>query len=323
MIAHRLSTVVDADEIIVLEEGRVAERGSHAALLARGGLYARMWTLQAEQEHGARRHERGRADGRLKRGRDANERKSAYDADEPRRSIAPADLGHAGAVIDKAIEYMMGQNIVPLAIASALLGGALGLLARTLSDEAIVRILDNAIDSVQAGELRSVSRSRRRPSSEPPLTAPPALDGRDCGRHNPGLCFGTVGAGRLALAPIGSRFLWDVSALPDHGQRRVDGQQCQPREQQDLPAIPAEFAGNFAAVGDARLCRCGSGFRRARSARSSTMAASTPSCSRRQPESSPPAASAVKRRISGGADQAERQGDRLISQVWIATLRSR
>jgi ATP-binding cassette subfamily B protein len=50
VIAHRLSTVVDADEIIVLADGQVAERGRHAALLARGGLYARMWALQAEQE---------------------------------------------------------------------------------------------------------------------------------------------------------------------------------------------------------------------------------------------------------------------------------
>jgi ATP-binding cassette subfamily B protein len=50
VIAHRLSTVVDADEIIVLQDGRVAERGRHAALLARNGLYAQMWALQAEQE---------------------------------------------------------------------------------------------------------------------------------------------------------------------------------------------------------------------------------------------------------------------------------
>jgi ABC-type transport system involved in Fe-S cluster assembly fused permease/ATPase subunit len=50
VIAHRLSTVVDADEIIVLADGRVAERGRHAALLARDGLYARMWAMQAEQE---------------------------------------------------------------------------------------------------------------------------------------------------------------------------------------------------------------------------------------------------------------------------------
>ena len=49
VIAHRLSTVVDADEIIVLADGRVAERGGHAALLARRRIYAAMWTLQAEQ----------------------------------------------------------------------------------------------------------------------------------------------------------------------------------------------------------------------------------------------------------------------------------
>ncbi len=53
VIAHRLSTVVDADEIIVLREGLVAERGSHAGLLARGGLYARMWALQAVEREDA------------------------------------------------------------------------------------------------------------------------------------------------------------------------------------------------------------------------------------------------------------------------------
>jgi ABC-type transport system involved in Fe-S cluster assembly fused permease/ATPase subunit len=49
VIAHRLSTVIDADEIIVLQDGQVAERGTHPALLAKGGLYARMWTLQATE----------------------------------------------------------------------------------------------------------------------------------------------------------------------------------------------------------------------------------------------------------------------------------
>ena len=43
MIAHRLSTVVNADKIAVLDQGRVAESGTHEALLAKGGLYARMW----------------------------------------------------------------------------------------------------------------------------------------------------------------------------------------------------------------------------------------------------------------------------------------
>ncbi len=50
IIAHRLSTVVDADEILVLEAGRIVERGGHAALLAQGGRYARMWQLQLRGE---------------------------------------------------------------------------------------------------------------------------------------------------------------------------------------------------------------------------------------------------------------------------------
>ena len=48
VIAHRLSTVVDADEILVLENGVIAERGRHADLLALDGLYARMWSRQRE-----------------------------------------------------------------------------------------------------------------------------------------------------------------------------------------------------------------------------------------------------------------------------------
>jgi hypothetical protein len=66
----------------------------------------------------------------------------------------PADLGRAGAVVDKAIEYMTGQNIDGLSIASALLGGALAMLSRSVADEAIVQILNNAIASVKAGELQ-------------------------------------------------------------------------------------------------------------------------------------------------------------------------
>ena len=46
MIAHRLSTVVDAHEILVLVNGEIVERGAHADLLARGGVYAGMWALQ-------------------------------------------------------------------------------------------------------------------------------------------------------------------------------------------------------------------------------------------------------------------------------------
>jgi len=52
-IAHRLSTVVDADEILVLEHGRIVERGSHAALLAANAIYSRMWRLQQDEERRA------------------------------------------------------------------------------------------------------------------------------------------------------------------------------------------------------------------------------------------------------------------------------
>ncbi|MGF3021953.1 ABCB family ABC transporter ATP-binding protein/permease [Methylobacterium aquaticum] len=50
VIAHRLSTVIGADEIIVLDQGRIAERGTHLALLAQGGVYAAMWNRQREAE---------------------------------------------------------------------------------------------------------------------------------------------------------------------------------------------------------------------------------------------------------------------------------
>jgi len=52
IIAHRLSTVVEADEILVMEAGRIVERGRHPDLLAQNGVYAHMWALQQQAEEG-------------------------------------------------------------------------------------------------------------------------------------------------------------------------------------------------------------------------------------------------------------------------------
>ena len=63
VIAHRLSTVVNADEILVLEKGRIVERGRHPELLAKGGLYASMWARQQEASEAEERLRAATADG--------------------------------------------------------------------------------------------------------------------------------------------------------------------------------------------------------------------------------------------------------------------
>jgi len=75
VIAHRLSTVIKADEIIVLRDGQIAERGTHSRLLAKEGLYAQMWNRQreaTEAEELARRKAED-AEGFVKRGLPAAE----------------------------------------------------------------------------------------------------------------------------------------------------------------------------------------------------------------------------------------------------------
>ena len=72
----------------------------------------------------------------------------------------PSDLSHSGAIVDKAIDYMMGQNLDPVAVASALLGGSLGLMVRSMGDDAIAQVLRNALESVRSGELRTEMGSR-------------------------------------------------------------------------------------------------------------------------------------------------------------------
>jgi ATP-binding cassette subfamily B protein len=60
MIAHRLSTVMNADQILVMDRGRIIERGTHQELLATGGSYAQMWRLQQQED--ARREARSPAE---------------------------------------------------------------------------------------------------------------------------------------------------------------------------------------------------------------------------------------------------------------------
>ncbi len=75
VIAHRLSTVVNADEIIVLRDGKIAERGRHLALMSRDGLYAQMWSRQREASEAEEllRQTANDPDGYVQRGRPAAE----------------------------------------------------------------------------------------------------------------------------------------------------------------------------------------------------------------------------------------------------------
>ncbi|GBR38539.1 hypothetical protein AA101099_1233 [Neoasaia chiangmaiensis NBRC 101099] len=72
---------------------------------------------------------------------------------DPQDIQIPAELRQCGAVIDKAIGYLIEKDMPPEMIASALLGGSLGILARTTDAPTMVRMLQTAIDSVHAGEL--------------------------------------------------------------------------------------------------------------------------------------------------------------------------
>ncbi len=71
---------------------------------------------------------------------------------------ASPDLRHAGAVVDQAIDYMTKQSLDPVAIASALLGGAIGMLTLHLSAEEVLAVLDQARASVASGEMSALAQ---------------------------------------------------------------------------------------------------------------------------------------------------------------------
>jgi pyruvate/2-oxoacid:ferredoxin oxidoreductase alpha subunit len=72
---------------------------------------------------------------------------------DPSTEEPPPDLSHAGAVVDQAIDYMMNHNIGSLEIASALLGGAIGIMGRSMSPDQVVRVLENAIAATRRGDV--------------------------------------------------------------------------------------------------------------------------------------------------------------------------
>ena len=83
---------------------------------------------------------------------------SSQDPSElPGLENASPDLRHAGAVVDQAIDYMTKQSIDPVAIASALLGGAMGMLTLHLGADAVRAVLDQARASVESGEMASLT----------------------------------------------------------------------------------------------------------------------------------------------------------------------
>ncbi|MCS6892296.1 MAG: hypothetical protein RMK64_09930 [Rhodovarius sp.] len=82
---------------------------------------------------------------------------TAFDAD------APPDLSYAGSVVDKAIEFMIQQNISPISAASALLGGAIGLMAQNMSDAQVAHVLRQALQTVESGQLHVLPPLPRQP----------------------------------------------------------------------------------------------------------------------------------------------------------------
>jgi len=88
VVAHRISTVKDADEILVLDDGRIAERGAHRDLLERNGLYAQMYRRQLIEEELEVDEEREEHDKRVKQ--------ASFDDDSPHRVRRLGDMGPEG-----------------------------------------------------------------------------------------------------------------------------------------------------------------------------------------------------------------------------------
>ena len=69
----------------------------------------------------------------------------------------PEELSQAGEMVDRLIRHLLEKKLPPLAIASALLGGSMGLVARTMGSAALLNVLDQARESVRSGDFERVA----------------------------------------------------------------------------------------------------------------------------------------------------------------------
>ena len=72
----------------------------------------------------------------------------------------PPDLDQVGEIVDRLIEHLINEDIDPLIIGSGLLSGALGVLAHDLDDAALLKVLENAANSVRSGEFEELRHQR-------------------------------------------------------------------------------------------------------------------------------------------------------------------
>lgn len=128
VVAHRLSTIVDADQILVLERGRIAERGTHGELLAADGVYAHMWNSQ-EQLSAYAYAEDGAEDSGSAEAEGGGVRADGHDRPDAAPMAAASGSGHARRSAPSIMWRMMGL-VRPLAgwLVLAVALGSIGML---------------------------------------------------------------------------------------------------------------------------------------------------------------------------------------------------